>query len=330
MQKDESSRTNWHRILGAMLQELLTPVGITVSTNVEVMVDPPESDILLLRMDTPNWTPEQRALLPDGIRDSQANHILLEFKMTESLDKIAVAKTIGYDVFYEQSQRLTSDTIQTFLVSSKTPRKTTLEKFDYSATAQAGVYHSCNIFLEEIPLLILNELADEPHNAFIKTFASHRKEKRKAFEQLWQLPYWDFPRKLQRVLGGLLNYWFPKEGGKMEEGLTIEYFIELGKQAEERFLNSIPIEKRLASIPIEVMLSQYNPKEVLTVYAPKDVLTMYNPREIIENYPTQTLLAEISAKERLTGISAEELMQHLSADVIESLQKALAESKNQE
>ncbi|OQY42663.1 MAG: hypothetical protein B6242_15870, partial [Anaerolineaceae bacterium 4572_78] len=92
MQKDESSRTN--------LQELLTPVGITVSTNVEVMVDPPESDILLLRMDTPNWTPEQRALLPDGIRDSQANHILLEFKMTESLDKIAVAKTIGYDVFY--------------------------------------------------------------------------------------------------------------------------------------------------------------------------------------------------------------------------------------
>ncbi|OQY43935.1 MAG: hypothetical protein B6242_13690, partial [Anaerolineaceae bacterium 4572_78] len=159
---------------------------------------------------------------------------------------------------------------------------------------------------------------------------SHRKEKRKAFEQLWQLPYWDFPRKLQRVLGGLLNYWFPKEGGKMEEGLTIEYFIELGKQAEERFLNSIPIEKRLASIPIEVMLSQYNPKEVLTVYAPKDVLTMYNPREIIENYPTQTLLAEISAKERLTGISAEELMQHLSADVIESLQKALAESKNQE
>ena len=321
MKKDKSSQTNWHRILGVMLQELLTPVGITVSINVEVMGDPPEADILLLRTGTPYWTSEQLALLPDGVRDSQANHILLEFKMTESLDKIAVAKTIGYDVFYEQSQKLSSDTIQTFLVSSKTPRKTTLEKFDYSATAQAGVYHSCNIFLEEIPLLILNELADEPHNAFIKTFASHRKEKRKAFEQLWQLPYWDFPRKLQRVLGGLLNYWFPKEGGKMEEGLTREYFIELGKQAEERFLNSIPIEKRLASIPIEVMLSQYNPKEVLTVYAPKDVLTMYNPREIIENYPTQTLLAEISA---------EELMQHLSADVIKSLQKALAESKNQE
>ncbi len=348
MKKDKSSQTNWHRILGVMLQELLTPVGITVSINVEVMGDPPEADILLLRTGTPYWTSEQLALLPDGVRDSQANHILLEFKMTESLDKIAVAKTIGYDVFYEQSQRLTSDTIQTFLVSSKTPRKTTLEKFDYSATAQAGVYHSCNIFLEEIPLLILNELADEPHNAFIKTFASHRKEKRKAFEQLWQLPYWDFPRKLQRVLGGLLNYWFPKEGGKMEEGLTIEYFIELGKQAEERFLNSIPVERRLASIPVEkrlasipiekrlasipieerlasipveVMLSQYHPKEVLTVYTPKDVLTMYNPREIIENYPTQTLLAEISA---------EELMQHLSADVIKSLQKALAESKNQE
>ena len=45
-----------------------------------IMSESPQIDILLIKRQTTDWTPEQRALLPDGIRDSKATDILLEFK----------------------------------------------------------------------------------------------------------------------------------------------------------------------------------------------------------------------------------------------------------
>ncbi len=80
----ESSKTQWHALLGRLLETLLTPVGIDVSTNVAVMSSPPEADILLLRRHRAHWSAEQMARLPDGIRNSAASHVLIEFKYTES------------------------------------------------------------------------------------------------------------------------------------------------------------------------------------------------------------------------------------------------------
>ena len=62
------------------MEYVLTPVGIEVSTNVDVMGNPPEGDMLLLRRHGRHWSEEQKARLPDGIRDSDAGHILIEFK----------------------------------------------------------------------------------------------------------------------------------------------------------------------------------------------------------------------------------------------------------
>lgn len=42
-------KTQWHRLLGKHLELLLTPVGITVQTEPQVMSEPPKVDILLLR-----------------------------------------------------------------------------------------------------------------------------------------------------------------------------------------------------------------------------------------------------------------------------------------
>jgi hypothetical protein len=55
-------KTLWHRLLGGLLKELLLPTGILVYTDVPVMGDPPEADILLLRKKQPLWTAEQRAV----------------------------------------------------------------------------------------------------------------------------------------------------------------------------------------------------------------------------------------------------------------------------
>ena len=47
--KAPSGRTQWHRILGALLELLLTRLGIIVQSEVQVMSDPPKVDIVLLR-----------------------------------------------------------------------------------------------------------------------------------------------------------------------------------------------------------------------------------------------------------------------------------------
>ncbi len=58
-----------------------------VKTRLRLMAESPEADILLLRRKHPCWTEAQRSLLPDGIRDTPADHILIEFKNTESLNR---------------------------------------------------------------------------------------------------------------------------------------------------------------------------------------------------------------------------------------------------
>jgi len=84
--ENNNEKTYWHQILGRLLKFLLTPVGITVLTDVKVVNKLPEADVLLLRMNSPKWTKKQLERLPDGIRDSTTKYVLIEFKATESIN----------------------------------------------------------------------------------------------------------------------------------------------------------------------------------------------------------------------------------------------------
>ena len=88
----KKKKTSWHRLLAKLLELVLSPFGIDVQPDVSVMTEPPEADILLLRRKTSSWTAAQRARLPDGIRDSKASHILIEFKCTQSFNEEALPK----------------------------------------------------------------------------------------------------------------------------------------------------------------------------------------------------------------------------------------------
>jgi len=88
MTNSPDAPTPWHRLLGEVLEKLLTPVGLSVYTELSLMNRPPRADILILRRQPAHWTAPQLERLPDGVRDSQASHILLEFKYTESLSVI--------------------------------------------------------------------------------------------------------------------------------------------------------------------------------------------------------------------------------------------------
>jgi len=132
----------WHQIFARLLEEVLSPVDISVLTEVSVMSNPPQADILLLTRQQTTWTEAQRQRLPDGIRQSKASHVLLEFKYTESVTKETLIQAVAYDYFYKQSKQLSAKEVQTFIISAKQPHKNTLNKLGYEATKLKGVSYS--------------------------------------------------------------------------------------------------------------------------------------------------------------------------------------------
>ncbi len=272
--KSKKTKTRWHRILGGLFKELLVPTGILVYTDVPVMGDPPEADLLLLRKDQGQWTEEQKSRLPDGIRDSSAAHILIEFKYTESINKNVLLQTLCYDYLYKNNQELKENEVQTFLVSSKTPQESTLEKFAWQSADSSGVYESQNPLADSVTLLLLNELADSPHNAWIKCFASRKQEKKSAFDILMDKGFTSLNRRLQWFIEGLLHYLFTIGDKDMEIEIKPEDVMKIGKKWRQTVLLGLKPEERMAGL---------TPKDRLAGLTLKDILSEFSPEEI-ESY----------------------------------------------
>jgi len=275
--KESKTIIRWHRLLARMFEELLTPFDITVLSDFPIMSNPPEADILLIRREGPHWTEEQLLRLPDGIRDTDADHLLIEFKYTESVSKSAVNQALAYDTFFRNSQQsLTSGQVQTFLLSSKTPSKTTRRSLGYTETLKPGVYGSTNYLLEGLYLIVINELSRSPHNEFVKCFASRKKERKEAFRNLIQSGNQRVPVRLLYFLGGILRTFFKTERGEiiMEREVTPDFVMEIGKDMYEAILSGLRPED---------FLERFDPEEILSSFKPEEILSRFKPEEI-ENY----------------------------------------------
>ncbi len=284
MKQTEKSKTKWHELLGTLLKDLLSPVNIHVSTEVDVMAESPRVDILLLRRDEPKWTAEQLALLPDGIRDSKASDLLLEFKYTESINEDALMQAVGYDCLYRKHQTLNRERVQSFLLSAKKPQNSTLKKLGYHSTEQAGVYRSNFRMIRHVILLSLNELSNEPHNAFVKCFASHRQEKQHAFDVLETQNYNSLTTNLRCFLDGLKGLWFTlKKGDDMNMELTPELISKWGEQWGKSYIAHLQPKEFFAGLKPEgrqEILSQFKPEEILTGLKPEEILTGLKPEQL--------------------------------------------------
>ena len=165
---DEDSNNQWHQYFYYVLQELLTPVGLIVQSELRLGTYPPKIDVIIIRRETKHWTPEQLERLPDGVRHSKAPYILLEFKYTESFNENAIYQIAYYERSYRKTQKLSKKQVQSFLVISKTPRAARLAKFDYEPTKYKGVYKSRNVLATPFLMLVLNKLGNEPYNVYFK------------------------------------------------------------------------------------------------------------------------------------------------------------------
>lgn len=181
---ETSERTRWHCLLGRVLAEPLTRLGVTVQTEVDVTGGSPKADIILLRREGDDWTEEQKSWLADGLRDTPARELLIEFKFAESVNEEAIAQLFVNDTLYRARQRTRPEELSSFLLAARTPRAELMQAHGFKAIGQPGVYATEYPQFSRLRVIVLNELADWPHNAPLKSFASREIEWRKGIEQM--------------------------------------------------------------------------------------------------------------------------------------------------
>ncbi|MCL4868612.1 MAG: hypothetical protein KJ063_06585 [Anaerolineae bacterium] len=274
-----SSPVLWHRLVGTLFRELLTPVNITVQTEVPLLNKPPQGDLLLIRREGKVWTAEQKALLPDGIWQNNARETLLEIKITESLGEETVQKTAGYDLFYRENQRLKPTDLATLIVSARRPRQTFLDRMGYQLAEAPGVYRSTYPIVQRVGLILLNELSDETHNAFAKCFASRKSVKEQAFQTLEGVGFAMASVAVMTFLVGLRQHWLEGEE-TMSTELTAEKVMSLGEKVIHLILEKLPPEERLVGLRPEERLVGLRPEERLAGLRPEEVLQQYRLEEI--------------------------------------------------
>lgn len=267
-----TDRIAWHQFLGAVLGHLLRPVGITVHVEFPVASEPPISDVVLLRPGSKNWTEEQIARLPDGIRDDPAGDVLLELKYTESVNHLAIGQAMLLYELYCRSHKASRKKTRIYLVSSKRTNKKLLNKYGYLPTQWPGVFHSNNPCLLNVRFISLNDLANTPHNAFFKCFASQIKEKANAFSLLKKIDFIHNSSQLTWLLNALALLWFEEEGAQMNiPELTPEKATEMGKRWGDFILDLLPPEEVLAHFRPEDRLQGLRPEERLQGLSVEDI-----------------------------------------------------------
>lgn len=277
--KTEKPEIRWHRWFGTVFEELLIPLGLDVQTEHPVMIDPPEADVVIIRKSGMGWTPEQLEALPDGIRDCNASHIIIEFKNTESLTEDALFVTGGYRVFYKQSRGLKDHEIQVFIASSKSPSRKILERHGYRPSNTAGVYHSQSSMVRLIPLIALNDLADKPYNDLYRLFGSKKKEKLRALERLMNEGLNKFPDKIGIFIMKAVRFLFWK-GGTEIMSYTPEEKAMFGDFLEEFIIPIMTLKEWREKLPLEDLLKGVPVKERLKGVALKDRFEGFTLEEI--------------------------------------------------
>lgn len=265
---------DWHELFASLLRQQLTPLQITVQTEFLVLTERPRGDVLLMRRETDEWTAEQLRYLPDGIRESHASDILIEFKATESLTRKGIRRAAIYDDFYQANQNKPPEAVHTVLISSRKPQPKTLELFQFVATMQSGIYRCENVLADRITLISLNELDADEHNAFVKFFASQRKSRQQAIEVLREAGFETVEKSILSLLKTVWQSRNKEEASNMEKA-----FIKELEAESDAFLELV-----IAASPKEKLLARYfSPEERLAGLEPEERLAGLEP-QVIEAY----------------------------------------------
>ena len=246
---NSTARVQYHQLLGSGMQLNLTAVQVFVTTESSILSESPRVDILLLRRQGEVWNEAQRARLPDGVRDSAAAHVLVEFKYTESVTEDGILQAAAYDLFYRQVQRLSKEQTLPVVLSAKTPQKSRLTRWGYEEV-QRGVYRTHIPIARRVMLLALNRLPATPNNAYVKIFASRQQEREAGFGSLDRAVLAE-SSDLRAYILGLRETLNVKGEWEMAEVPTPEMVLEYGKKIRQLIFETGTPEERLAGLSAE-------------------------------------------------------------------------------
>ena len=263
----------------------LTAVQVFVTTESSILSESPRVDILLLRRQGKAWNEAQRARLPDGVRDSAAAHVLVEFKYTESVTEDGILQAAAYDLFYRQVQRLSKEQTLPVVLSAKTPQKSRLDEWGYQEV-QKGVFRTTIPFVGRVMLLALNRLPARTNNAFVKLFASREQEREAGFASLEKSVLAESSDMHAYVLG-LRQTLNVKGGSIMAEVLTPEKVLEYGKRIRQLVFETGTPEERLAGLSPDEILAALSTDEILAHLRPDEILARLSPDEILAGLRTE-------------------------------------------
>ena len=151
-----------------------------------------------------------------------------------------------------------------------------------------------------LQLILLNGLSDEPHNAFLKCFASRRAECQKAFVTIERSGLIRKSLVLERLIAGLRRIRMKELVPDPEvEGWTPENVMQLGQEW---------IDAAIDAMPVEDVLSRYKPEDVLSRYKPEDVLSRYKPEDRVAGLRPEDRLAGLNVMERMAGLSEQTIV----------------------
>jgi hypothetical protein len=267
---NRAARVQYHQLLGSGMQLNLTAVQVFVTTESSILSESPRVDILLLRRQGKAWNEAQRARLPDGVRDSAAAHVLVEFKYTESVTEDGILQAAAYDLFYRQVQRLSKEQTLPVVLSAKTPQKSRLDEWGYQEV-QKGVFRTTIPFVGRVMLLALNRLPARTNNAFVKLFASREQEREAGFASLEKSVLAESSDMHAYVLG-LRQTLNVKGGSTMAEVLTPEKVLEYGKRIRQLVFETGTPEERLAGLSPDEILAALSTDEILAHLSPDEIL----------------------------------------------------------
>ncbi len=305
-----------HVLFGCMMKESLTPLKLEVESGYEVGKGPPKLDVLIIRRTGARWSKPQLEFLPDGIRQSNCKHVILELKYTESINQIAIFQTIGYLGSYLRLKHLKVDKVCAFIVSSKTPQKKVLKQIGFEQTDIKGVYCSKDCLLSHIQLISLNDLSDAPYNLWIKLFSSKINKRLSVLKNILSLDLKKMNSGLVSILVKILNFWNTIGEISMQK-IKQDVLYESGGISDELaawFLSLFKPEDVVKQFKPEDLFKQFKPEDVVKQFKPEDLFKQFKPEERLSGLKPEERLSGLKPEERLSGLKPEDRLSGLKPE----------------
>jgi hypothetical protein len=306
----QSSRQQWHRLFGLMLEDQFYGSPYRVEVEVDLARQAQFLDVVVVEQEKNlNW-PEVEEL-PDGLETLQAHNLITFKSHQESLNDWAVKELIGHYVNYRKQispphKLIPQHDFGLYAVCHRYPQK--LAAF-LTPCPLAGVYQ-LNWGSDNIRLIVLSHIGPEPKNDLWHLF-SHQRDQVELACRRYHPHHQEKGTAVMRRLIETYQLEFP------DMAYTFEQFT---KEFVADHLNMLSLDERLKNVSADEVLQHYSPDEVLQRYSLEERLKNLSPEERLKN---------LSPEDKLKNISPDEIADHLTPEALQQLLERLQQRQKQ-